>query len=142
MHRDQAGDAAALEVLAANEMARALRRDQRDVDLRRRLDLAVVDREAVAEQQRVAGSDPVADRLLPDVVVALVGEQDHHDVPARGGVGDVGDLEALGAGLIDGRGVRTEPDDDIDAGVLEVERVGVPLGAVAEDGHGLALEEV
>ena len=48
----------------------------------------------------------------------------------------------LGAGLLDGRGVRTEPDDDIDAGVLEVERVGVALRAVAEDGHGLALEQV
>jgi hypothetical protein len=54
----------------------------------------------VAEQERVAGGDPVADRLLPHVVVALVGQQDHHDVAARGGIGDVGDLEALLAGLV------------------------------------------
>ena len=32
--------------------------------------------------------------------------------------------------------------DDVDPGVLEVARVRVALGAVAEDGHGLALEEV
>ncbi len=34
--RDQAGDARALEVLAADEVARALGRDERDVDVRRR----------------------------------------------------------------------------------------------------------
>ena len=45
-------------------------------------------------------------------------------------------------GLLDRRGVRAQADDDVDAGVLEVQRVGVALGAVAEDGHGLAVEEV
>ena len=139
MDGDEAGHAAALEVLAADEVAGALGRDERDVDLRRRLDLAVVDREAVAEEQRLAGGDPVADLLVPDLAVLLVGQQDHHDVAARGGLGHVGDLEAVGARLLDGGGVRTQADDDVDAGVLEVQRVGVALGAVAEDGDGLAV---
>ena len=43
---------------------------------------------------------------------------------------------------VDGLGVRAQADDDVDAGVLEVERVGVALGAVADDGDGLAVEEV
>jgi len=38
-----------------------------------------VDGEAVAEHQQVAGRDPVADVGLPDVVVALVGQQDDVD---------------------------------------------------------------
>ena len=32
--------------------------------------------------------------------------------------------------------------DDVDPGVLEVAGVRVALGAVAQDGHGLALEQV
>ena len=139
--RDQARHARALEVLAADEVARALGRDQRDVDLRRGLDLAVVDREAVAEQQRVAGRDPVGDLLAVDLAVLLVGQQDHHDVAARGGLGDVEHLEAVGLGLLDRARVGAQAYDDGDARVLEVLRVGVALRAVPDDGDGLAVEE-
>src|SRR5690606_22501942 len=37
-------------------------------------------------------------------------------------------------------GIGAQPDHDLNAGVLEVEGVGVPLGAVAEDRDGLAVE--
>ena len=94
-------------------MARALGGDERDVDLRRGLDLAVVDREAVAEQQQVAGGDPVLDRLLVDVVVLLVGEQHHDDVAAAGGVLEVGDLEAGGLGVLDRLRALAQAYDDV-----------------------------
>ena len=42
--------------------------------------------------------------------------------------------------LADRVGVRAQADHHVHAGVLQVERVGVALGAVAEDGHGLAVE--
>ena len=54
---------------------------------------AEVDREAVGEHQQVALADPVADLRLPDLGLALVGQQDHHHVAAARGVGDVEDLE-------------------------------------------------
>ena len=41
----------------------------------------------------------------------------------------------------DGARVGPQADDDVDAGVLEVERVRVALGAVADDGDGLAVEQ-
>ena len=106
-----------------------------------RLDLPVVDREAVAEQDHVALGDPVADLLLPDVVVELVGQQDHHEVAAAGGLDDGQHLEALLARLGDRGGVLAQADHDVDAGVLQVEGVGVALGAVADDRDGLAVEE-
>ena len=59
----QAGDAAALLVLAADQVAGALRGDHADVDAGGRLDLAEVDREAVGEHQQVAVGDPVGDLL-------------------------------------------------------------------------------
>ena len=69
-------------------MARPLRRHERDVDPGRRLDLVVVDREAVPEEQHVALRDAVLDLALVDRAVQLVGHQDHHEVATAGGVGD------------------------------------------------------
>ena len=142
MDGHQAGNAAALLVLAADQVAGALRGDEADVDAGRRLDLVEVDREAVGEHEQVAGRDPVGDVGLPDLGLLLVREQDHHDVAAAGGVGDVEDLEAGGLGIGAARRVRAEADDDVDAGVLQVERVGVALRAVAEDRDRLALERL
>ena len=58
-----------------------------------------------------------------------------------GGLGDGQDLQAGGAGLLGGRGALAQAYDDVHAGVLEVQRVGVALGAKADDGDGLAVEE-
>jgi len=107
-------------------LAGPLRRDHPDVDARRRLDLVVVDREAVAEHDHVSLRDPVANLLLPDVVVALVGEQDHHDVAAAGRVDDRSDLEALLARLGDRVRVLAQADDDVDARVLRFSACACP----------------
>ena len=137
---EQAGNAAAGLELAADEVARTLRGDHADVDAGRRLDLAEVDREAVGEHQQVALGDPVLDLGLPDVGLALVGKQDHHHVAGAGGVGDVHHLESVLLGLGARARVGAQADDDVDPRVLEVERVRVALGAVAQDRDGLPLE--
>jgi hypothetical protein len=138
---DEARDARALGVLAAHEVAGALRGGERDVDAGGRRDLVVVDAEAVAEEQQVALGDPVADLGLPDLAVQLVGDEEHHDVALAGRVGDAEDLVAVVAGLLHGLRVLAQADDDVDARVLEVQGVGVALRAVADDGHGLAVQE-
>jgi hypothetical protein len=43
-------------------------------------------------------------------------------------------------GLGDAARAGTQPDDDVDTGVLEIEGVGVTLRAVPDDGDGLAVE--
>ena len=95
----------------------------------------------MAEEQRVAGGDAVADLVLVDVVVQLVGDEDHDDVAARGGVGHGEHLEPALARLVGARGALAQADDHVDARVLEVQGVGVALGAEADDGDGLAVEE-
>ena len=116
--------------------------DHADVHAGRRLDLAEVDRKPVGEHQQVTLGDPVADLALPDLGLLLVRKQDHHDVAATRRVGDVEDLEAGGLGLLARRGVGPQADDDVVAGLLEVERVRVALGAEAQDRDRLALERV
>src|SRR5699024_2062928 len=54
---------------------------------------------------------------------------------------DVEHLQPVGLGLLDRARVGTQPYDDADARVPEVLRVGVALGAVPDDGDGLAVEE-
>ena len=49
---------------------------------------------------------------------------------------EAGELGLLGAG-----GAGAEAYADVDAGVLEVEGVGVALGAVADDGYFFGLDE-
>ena len=54
----------------------------------------------------------------------------------------VGDLQAGGLGVLDRLRALAKAYDDVYAGVLEVPGVGVALGAVAQDRHGLALQQV
>jgi hypothetical protein len=53
-HRDEAGHAAPLLILAAHQVPGTLRRDQHHVQILARLDLLEVNVEAVREQQRRA----------------------------------------------------------------------------------------
>ena len=106
-----------------------------------RLDLPEMDREAVREQQEVAGGDAVADLALPDLRLLLVRQQDHHDLALAGGVRDVEDAQPSRLGVRAALRVRPKADDHVDAGFLQVQRVCMALGAVADDRNGLPLEE-
>ena len=135
---DQRRHAAALGVGAAHEVAGALRGDHDHVDALGRGDAAEADVEAVGEGERVARLQAGGDVLVVDRLLLGVGGEDHHDVGGRGGLGDRQHLEALRLGLGDRRRALAEPDDHVDARVLQVEGVGVALRAVADDGDRLA----
>ncbi len=100
---DEAGNAAALLVFAANRVARALRRDHDDVERRLRLDQAEMDVEAVGEGDCCAVTDVAGDLGLVDVGLQFVRGRHHHEVGPLGGFGNGHDLEAVGFGLLDGR---------------------------------------
>ena len=76
-----------------------------------------------------------------DLGGGLVGREVHDDVGPLGDFGDGADVEAGLAGAFGVGGVGAEADADVDAGVLEVERVGVALRAVADDGDFFGLDE-
>ena len=73
--------------------------------------------------------------LSVNVGLLHVGQADHDDIGAAHGLGGLEDLEAVLLG--DGLGLRAgiEADDDLAAAVLQVERMGVALRTVAEDGE-------
>ena len=51
------------------------------------------------------------------------------------------DFQTLLLGVLDRLGGRAQADNDVDAGIAQVQRMGVALGAVADDGDLLAFED-
>ena len=130
---EQGRHAAAGLVDRAEQVARALGRDHPDVDDVGRGDPPEVDVEAVGEHQQLAGAQVRRDLGVVDGLLGGVRDEDHDHVGRLDRVGDVHDPQAglLGEGAA--LGARREPDDDVDAGLVEVQRVGVALAAVADD---------
>ena len=86
------------------------------------------------EEDRGAVGEVRGDVLLPDRRLHLVGQEQRDDLRALDGLRDGRDRDTgvLGSGP---RGASfAQPDDDVDAGVVQVEGVGVTLAPVADDG--------
>ena len=71
----------------------------------------------------------------------MVGKEQRHHLRAADSFRNAANLEAGILGLLLRRAALTQADLHVDAGVAQVERVRVPLAAVADDGD-LAGQEV
>jgi hypothetical protein len=122
-------------------VAGALGGDEDHVDVGRDLDEAEMDGQTVRENEGLALGKVGGDVVGINVGLLHVGETDEDDVGLLHGLAGRDDGESVFLG--DGLGLRAfvEADDDLDAGVLQVEGVRVALGAVAEHGDGLVFEE-
>jgi hypothetical protein len=125
----------------ADAMAGSLGRDHRDIDGGRRGDGAEADVEAVGEHEGDVGLHVGRDLGVVDLGGGLVGSEVHDDVGPLADVGHGIDDEAGGARAGGAGRVGAKADADINARVLEVERVGVALRAVADDGDFFGLDE-
>jgi hypothetical protein len=141
--RHEAGHAAALGVFAAHRVAGALRRHHDDVDAGLRLDQAEMHVEAVGKGDRRAFAQVVMHVFAVGLGLKLVGHGEHDQVAPGGGLGDAHDLQALALGLGGaGRAFAQRHDDVLRAAVAQVQRVGMTLGAIAQDRHLLVLDQV
>src|SRR5262249_32931062 len=141
VHGDEAGNAAAFSEDFAHAMTGGLGRCHADVDGGVGHDSLEMDVEAVGEEQGFAGGEVGRNFVGVEVGGGLVGNEDHDTVGPLDGVGDGCDFKAGLLRLGDGLGAGGEAYLDLNAGVLEVERVGVSLGAVPDDGHLFGLDE-
>src|SRR5436190_6885140 len=140
LHGDERRGADTLDVGAADEVSGPLRRDHRDVDALRRLDLAEVDVEPVREHQRVARLEVRRDVLLVHLRLRRVGEEHHDDVGLTDGVRGLEHTQSRLLRLLPRGGTLAEAHQHVVPGVLEVQRVRVSLAAVAEDRDRLPLQ--
>gem|GEM_PF-6383272 len=77
----------------------------------------------------------------PDGALILIRSQNHDDVGFSGGFRNGLDFQTLLLGVLDRLGGRAQADDDVDAGIAQVQRMGVALGTVTDDGNLLAFED-
>ena len=122
-------------------MAGALGGHHNDVNVRSRLDVVEVDVEAVGEQQGGAGLDIRLDLLAVEGGLHLVRGQDGDDVGPGDCLGDRLDGQARLLGLGHGGGALAQANNNLHAGVAQVQSVSVPLGTVADDGDLLGLDD-
>ncbi len=137
----EAGDSAAFGEDFADAVAGGFGGDEGDVDACGRKDGAEANVEAVGEHQSFAGSEVGLDLGFVDLGGGLIRSEVHDDVGPFGDVGDGVDDEASLAGALGVGGVGAEAYADFNAGVLEVERVGMALRAVAYDADFFGLDE-
>jgi len=136
----ETGDAAPFGVLPPDQIARRLRSDEHDVDPSRSADLTEVHVEAVGEQERAAFAQRGGDLLPEERRLRGVGDEHRHYRGVAYGFERSDRAEAIGGRPLGRRSVRSEPDDDVDARVAEIERLGASLAAVAEDRDTLSVE--
>ena len=98
-----------------------------------------VDVEAVGEHQQLAGAQVRRDLRVVDLLLRGVRDEHHDHVRVANRVRDV--CHPQSRLLRDRAAARPgrQADHDVDARLVQVERVGMALAAVADDGHGLAL---
>ena len=121
-------------------MTGRLRRDHDHVVILGRRDPAEVDVEPVREEHGRTRGEVRRDLRVPHALLHVVGDEHRDDLRAADRIGDRRDLGARFLGRGSGRAAFAQADDDLDAGVAEVQRVRVTLAAEADDGD-LAVEQ-
>ena len=130
-----------LNILAADSVARALRRDHDDVYILRRDDLLVMNVEAVCKCQNIAGLQIRLDHILINVSLLLIRAQHHDDVAGLCSLCRSHDLQAIALRLCGVTGTRTQTYNDVNAGILQVHCMCMTLGAKTDDCNGLAVQQ-
>jgi hypothetical protein len=139
MHADERGDAPSLEIALTQVVPGKPRREQHHVDIIRRPDGPVVEREAMREHQPLARRQLRTDGLVEHASVDFVGQQHEEERAASRCLSQRARLEAV---TLRQRSILVVaiPDEDAHLRVAQRQRLGASLDAVAEDSHGLSLE--
>ena len=77
-----------------------------------------------------------------DLRLLFVGSEDHDDVSRFSRLFRRHDLQTRLFRLFPGLAALVQTDDDFDAAFLQVERMGMPLAAVADDGDRLVFQNL
>ena len=123
-------------------MARALGRDHDHIDILRRLDQTEGDVEAVGKRQCLAGCQVRLDFRFIDCFLLFIGNQHHDDICHFCGIRNTHDFQTLFTGLVGGLRSFIQTDNHVHTGVLQVQGMGMPLGAIANDGDFLSVQLV
>ena len=95
----------------------------------------------MGEEQGVAGNQVGGDLLGVELALHLVRGEYHDEIRLLDGLRHGHHAQSLRLGLRDGLRPGPQPDPDVDPGVTQTQRMGVSLGAVADDGDAAVLDD-
>ena len=95
----------------------------------------------MSEHQHVACFQVRLDVLLIHISLLLIIDQDHDDVSLLSSLSSGVYVEALLLSLSPGLGALVQTDNNIAAGLLQVQGMCMTLAAVADDCDGLAIQQ-
>src|SRR5579859_1319225 len=122
-------------------MAGGFGSDHGNIDGSGRLDGAETNVEAVGEHERFAGREMGSDGVAIEFGLLGVGGENHDHIGPGSGFGGSVDKKSFLLGFGSGRAARWQSYTDGDAAVAEIQRVGVTLRAVTEDGDLFGLDK-
>ena len=97
--------------------------------------------ESVGEHQRLPGAQMRLDRSLVNALLLLIGNENHDHVGSLNRLLNRGYRKSLFLRASRGRAARIGCNLDVDAAVAHVQRVRVPLAAVADNCDALGLDQ-
>ena len=95
-----------------------------------------------AQTSDLPGVTSRLDVLLEDAALLLVRDEHHDHVSLARRFGNFGDLQPGLLGRRPGLRALVQADHDVEARIVRVQRVGVALAAIADDGHAFAFEGI
>ena len=98
--------------------------------------------EAVGKRESSAGFEVGSDMLAEGGGLLFIRDQDHHDIRLGRGFSYGCDFQAGCFGFGPGFAALVQADGDIDAAFLQVERVGMALAAVTDNGDFAVEHEI
>ena len=140
MDCDQVRNAVAFNVLGTDGMTGAFGRDHDNVDVCGGNDLFEVDVEAVGESEGLAFGQVGSDLGFVNIGLLLVGDQDHDDVCSLGSFCNGHNGQTGFFRLLSGLGAAIQADNNVNAGIAQVQRMSMALRAVADDCNFFAVE--
>ena len=121
-------------------MAGAFGGHHHHIHLRGGHNLAKVDVKAVGKGEHIARRQVGGNIFFVNLLLHFIGQQNHHPVGGFGRFRHGLYRQPFGLGFGGRAAAFIEAHNDVDAAVLKVEGVGMPLGAVTNDGYGFAIE--
>ena len=135
------GHTATLGVGRAYGVARRLGRDHPHVQIGTGNHLVVMHIETVGKGQGRALFHVGLNVVGVNAADLLIGQQHHDHIGGFHSVGHRCHFQAGFFHFVPARATRAQSHQHLDAAVVEVLRVGMPLRAIANDGHGLAFDD-
>ena len=134
------GNAYSAKIIGTNGVTGALGRDHDNVYVLGGLDAAEVNVEAVCESKGLAFGKIGFDALLVELSLLFVVDEDHDEIRVLCSVSGGHNLESSSLCLCPALASLVKTYDNVNARILEVERVSVSLRTVTDDSYCLAAE--